>query len=96
MSVRIIIFCFEGGSEEFRWAASAGYKDIQGAMLGSERKTFNGSITLSYTYKDLFFVIKLVLVVIKVKKVLMERLVCMLSNNLIMHLMIPMVIKTLF
>ena len=48
-------FRFEGGSEEFRWAASAGYKDIQGAMLGSERKTFNGSITLSYTYKDLIF-----------------------------------------
>ena len=24
-------------------------------MLGSERKTFNGSITLSYTYKDLIF-----------------------------------------
>lgn len=46
---------FEGGSEEFRWAASIGYKDIQGAMIGSERKTFNGSITLAYTYKDLIF-----------------------------------------
>ena len=48
-------FRFEGGSDEFRWAASVGYKDIQGAMIGSERKTFNGSITLSYTYKNLIF-----------------------------------------
>ncbi len=46
---------FEGGSEEFRWAASLGYKDIQGAMIGSERKTFNGGITLAYTYKNLIF-----------------------------------------
>lgn len=46
---------FEGGSQEFRWLASLGYKDIQGAMIGSERKTFNGAVTLSYTYKNLIF-----------------------------------------
>ena len=46
---------FEGGSQEFRWLASMGYKDIQGAMIGSDRKTFNGAVTLSYTYKNLIF-----------------------------------------
>ena len=46
---------FEGGSQEFRWLVSVGYKDIQGAMIGSERKTFNGAVTLSYTYKNLIF-----------------------------------------
>ena len=46
---------FEGGSQEFRWLASLGYKDIQGAMIGSDRKTFNGAVTLSYTYKNLIF-----------------------------------------
>ena len=42
---------FEGGSEEFRWSASLGYKDIQ----GSGRKTFSGGVTLSYSYKNLTF-----------------------------------------
>ena len=46
---------FEGGSEEFRWSASLGYKDIQGAMIGSGRKTFSGGVTLSYSYKNLTF-----------------------------------------
>ncbi|WP_418893780.1 SusC/RagA family TonB-linked outer membrane protein [Limibacterium fermenti] len=46
---------FEGGGKEFRWSASLGYKDIQGAMIGSERKTFNGGITLSYTYENFIF-----------------------------------------
>ena len=46
---------FEGGSPEFRWLASVGYRDIQGAMIGSERKIFNGAVTLSYAYKNLIF-----------------------------------------
>lgn len=45
----------EGGSEEFRWAASAQYNKISGAMKGSGRNTFNGSITLLYNYKNLTF-----------------------------------------
>lgn len=45
----------EGGSEEFRWAASAQYNNITGAMKGSERNTFNGSITLLYNLKNLTF-----------------------------------------
>ncbi len=45
----------EGGSEEFRWSASLGYKDIQGAMKGSYRKNLNAGITLSYNYKSLLF-----------------------------------------
>lgn len=48
-------FRLEGGSEEFRWAAALNYKDTQGAMKGSERKNLNGSITLSYAYKNLIF-----------------------------------------
>jgi TonB-linked SusC/RagA family outer membrane protein len=46
---------FEGGSEEFRWGASLGWKDIEGAMKGSRRKTFNGGITLMYNLKNLVF-----------------------------------------
>ena len=45
----------EGGSEEFRWGASLGWKDIEGAMKGSKRRTFNGGITLMYNLKNLVF-----------------------------------------
>lgn len=45
----------EGGSEEFRWSTTLGYKDTQGAMKGSSRKVFNGDIMLSYTHKNLLF-----------------------------------------
>jgi TonB-linked SusC/RagA family outer membrane protein len=45
----------EGGSHEFRWSASAGFNDIEGAMKGSSRKNFNGSITLMYNLKNLIF-----------------------------------------
>lgn len=46
---------FEGGSEEFRWGVSLGWKDIEGAMKGSKRKTFNGGITLMYNLRNLVF-----------------------------------------
>lgn len=45
----------DGGSHEFRWAASLGYNDIEGAMKGSSRKTVNGDITLIYSVKNLTF-----------------------------------------
>ena len=45
----------EGGSEEFRWSATANYKDTQGAMKNSSRRTFNGSITLMYKVKNFTF-----------------------------------------
>lgn len=45
----------EGGSEEFRWSATANYKNTEGAMKNSSRRTFNGSITLMYTIKNLIF-----------------------------------------
>ena len=45
----------EGGSEEFRWSATAGYKDIRGAMKDSYRKAFNGSLTLMYKVKNITF-----------------------------------------
>lgn len=45
----------EGGSEEFRWGASAGYRDVAGAMKGSSRKVFTGDITLMYSVKNLIF-----------------------------------------
>lgn len=60
-------------------------------MLGSERKTFNGSITLSYTYKDLIFRNQTSIGRNKSQESPYGTLVSMLSNNLIMHLMIPMV-----
>ncbi len=45
----------EGGSEEFRWSATAGYKDTRGAMKDSYRKAFNGSLTLMYKVKNFTF-----------------------------------------
>lgn len=45
----------EGGHEQFRYSATAQNNNISGVMKGSERKTFNGSITLSYTYNNLVF-----------------------------------------
>ncbi len=45
----------EGGSKEFRWAADAQWKDTEGAMKGSNRRIFNGGITLLYTFKNLTF-----------------------------------------
>lgn len=35
----------EGGSKEFRWSTDAQWNNIEGAMRGSDRKTFNGAIT---------------------------------------------------
>ena len=46
---------FDGGSEEFRWGASLSWQDVEGAMKGSSRKTFNGGITLMYNLKNLVF-----------------------------------------
>lgn len=45
----------EGGSKEFRWATSLSYKDVEGAMKGSTRKTFNGTITLMYQLGKVLF-----------------------------------------
>ena len=45
----------EGGSDQFRWATSLQYKNTEGAMKGSSRKTFNGSITLMYQLQNLIF-----------------------------------------
>lgn len=45
----------EGGDDIFRYAAAIGYNDIAGAMKGSNRKTINGNIFLSYKYKSLTF-----------------------------------------
>ena len=45
----------EGGSDQFRWSATANYKNVAGAMKNSYRRTFNGSITLMYTVKNLTF-----------------------------------------
>lgn len=45
----------EGGSEAFRWGTSFSYNNTIGVMRGSKKNTFNGSITLSYTYKNIIF-----------------------------------------
>ena len=45
----------EGGSDQFRWAASANYKDTEGAMKNSYRRSFNGSIQLVYMLKNITF-----------------------------------------
>lgn len=45
----------EGGSDEFRWSTTANYKNVEGAMKNSGRSTFNGSITLMYSKKNVIF-----------------------------------------
>jgi TonB-linked SusC/RagA family outer membrane protein len=45
----------EGGDQAFRYSASAQLNDIKGVMKGSARTTFNGAITLAYTYKNVRF-----------------------------------------
>lgn len=45
----------DGGANEFRWGASLGYNDVEGAMKGSTRRTLTGDITLMYNIKNLSF-----------------------------------------
>ncbi|WP_316793208.1 SusC/RagA family TonB-linked outer membrane protein [Pedobacter frigoris] len=45
----------EGGDQAFRYSASAQINNIAGVMKGSGRNTFNGNITLAYTYKTIRF-----------------------------------------
>lgn len=45
----------EGGREEIRYAVGLSYKNIAGAMKGSERNTLNGNMFLSYKLKNLTF-----------------------------------------
>ena len=46
---------FEGGTDQFRWMANLSYKDIEGAMKTSARKTFNGGLTIMYTLDKVSF-----------------------------------------
>ena len=50
-----VLITMEGGSDEFRWSASVGYKNTQGAMRDSERKSLNTSLTLMYKVKNFTF-----------------------------------------
>ncbi len=51
----------EGGDKTFRYSASAQYNDLQGVMKESFRKTFNGTINLSYYLKNVKFTNSLML-----------------------------------
>lgn len=42
----------EGGTQEFRWGTTLSYNQVTGAMKGSLRNTFNGSITLMYNHNN--------------------------------------------
>lgn len=45
----------EGGREEIRYAVGLSYKNVAGAMKGSDRNTLNGNVFLSYRLKNLTF-----------------------------------------
>jgi TonB-linked SusC/RagA family outer membrane protein len=45
----------EGGGSEFRWGVGLSYNNTAGAMKDSERNALNGSITLSYSFKNVIF-----------------------------------------
>jgi len=45
----------EGGSNEFRWGATASLNSNAGVMKGSNRDNFNAGFTLAYTYKNVIF-----------------------------------------
>ena len=46
------IDCFTSVSYTHLWSASVGYKNTQGAMRDSERKSLNTSLTLMYKVKN--------------------------------------------
>ena len=52
---RSVAYFLTGGDNTFRWRTSLGYNNISGAMKGSDRNNFNGTIDLSYTHKNLIF-----------------------------------------
>lgn len=45
----------EGGSEEFRWSGTMGYRETIGVMKNSYRKVLDGTLNLSYSLKNLLF-----------------------------------------
>lgn len=45
----------EGGDQTFRYDLALQYNNINGVMKGSGRKAYNGTINLSYRYKNLTF-----------------------------------------
>lgn len=45
----------EGGDQAFRYDLALQYNDVNGAMKESGRQAFNGTINLSYRYKNLTF-----------------------------------------
>ncbi|MCD0488714.1 SusC/RagA family TonB-linked outer membrane protein [Pedobacter sp. MC2016-14] len=45
----------EGGDETFRYDLALHYNNLNGAMKGSGRNAFNGTINLSYKYRNLTF-----------------------------------------
>nr|WP_121272084.1 SusC/RagA family TonB-linked outer membrane protein [Pedobacter schmidteae] len=45
----------EGGDESFRYSASAQYNDEQGVMKKSFHRTFNGTINLTYIFRNIRF-----------------------------------------
>lgn len=45
----------DGGREELTYALNLGYNNVNGAMRGSRRNTFNGDMMLGYNYKNLQF-----------------------------------------
>jgi TonB-linked SusC/RagA family outer membrane protein len=45
----------EGGTSEFLYAVNIGYDNVEGAMKGSYRDTFNGDILLTYNYRGVTF-----------------------------------------
>ncbi|MFV0522545.1 MAG: SusC/RagA family TonB-linked outer membrane protein [Mangrovibacterium sp.] len=45
----------EGGDGQFRYSGALQYNDISGAMIGSNRRTFNGSVKLVFDRKNFKF-----------------------------------------
>ena len=45
----------EGGDDSFRYSVSLQYNDVKGVMKGSDRESFNGGITLSYSHRNFLF-----------------------------------------
>ena len=48
-------FRLEGGNDEFRWSGTLGYRQTVGVMKNSDRNVLDGTINLSYTFKNLIF-----------------------------------------
>ncbi len=67
----------------FRWGTNISYNSVIGAMKGSEGNTFSGTVTLSYSVKNVLFKNQTSIDINKGKKVNMEHSLIMPNESVL-------------